>query len=348
MKRDLDLLETGAKGKTSQVLELYEKYPYPSSYAEENLILDLANMIAFTFPNDDFSCKNILDIGCGTGHRLAGFAKLYPKASFVGMDMCEASLNIARQLVNQHSLSNVSLIKADITNYDPTMKFDLITSTGVLHHLEDPDLGFKNIYHSLKPEGMMVIWLYHAIGEYFRILECELARIFFHNENNNFVNGLEILKELGLGVSNDRYGSVTSYQDKGTVDKDSINIDAYLHPIVKTYRFLEIIQVLFSCGMDWGGIVGVNKEGDSKLIDLNAEMDYPYLCLSIGELFTSPSMLERFKKLTLVKKLKIVEILWKPTGFTVIAGKGQLNEIQIAKRILPGILNKRRLLNDVP
>ena len=61
------------------VRAMYDAYPYPSPVAGDGLINDVANMAAFLFPSSSFSGKRILDAGCGTGHRLLGFAKKFPK-----------------------------------------------------------------------------------------------------------------------------------------------------------------------------------------------------------------------------------------------------------------------------
>ena len=64
---------------TRSVKQMYEQHPYPSPVAGDSLITDLANAVGFLFKGDDLAGWRILDAGCGTGHRLAGFASRYPR-----------------------------------------------------------------------------------------------------------------------------------------------------------------------------------------------------------------------------------------------------------------------------
>lgn len=94
-------------GSQEQVRRMYEKFPYPSPVAGDDLIIDLANVVGFTFPEDEFEGKTIIDFGCGSGHRIVGLAKRYPKAKVVGVDMTSASLTVARDLASKHDASNM-------------------------------------------------------------------------------------------------------------------------------------------------------------------------------------------------------------------------------------------------
>jgi len=47
----------------------------------------------------------------------------------------------------------------------------------------------------------------------------------------------------------------------------------------------------------------------------------PYFCLTPEELFESRTLVERSQRLSLLEKLRAIEIAWKPTGFTCVAGR---------------------------
>ena len=52
-------------------------------------------------------------------------------------------------------------MQADILDVDSlNQKFDFIESSGVLHHMENPFLGWENLVRSLKKGGLMRIGLY--------------------------------------------------------------------------------------------------------------------------------------------------------------------------------------------
>lgn len=59
-----------------------------------------------------------------------------------------------------------------------------------------------------------------------------------------------------------------------------------------------------------------------KLIDLmRVEELGQELCLWDTDLFEESALLELYRSLTKVDQLKVIELLTKPTGFTILAGK---------------------------
>ena len=110
-------------GSTQNVRQMYEAYPYPSPMAGEGLIRDVANMIAVLFPSAFLTGKTIRDVGCGTAHRLLGFATAFPECKFLGIDMTAASLTIAREIAERHGIANVHLQQADLLELNLATEF---------------------------------------------------------------------------------------------------------------------------------------------------------------------------------------------------------------------------------
>ncbi len=299
---------------------MYEQYPYPSPVVEDQVILDLANVIGLAFPEEDFNGKTIIDFGCGTGHRMIGVAQQYPGAKLIGVDVAGKSLHIAAALAKRLGVTNVHFVQEDLRQFHHPGGADLITSTGVLHHRQNPQTGFDCVADNLKPDGIAVIWLYNAAGEYFRILNCQLARILSRVADGDYEDGIRVLKEFRLDLSQEQYGSgVPSQGDERS--KLAFEVDAYLHPIVHSYRFEEAIEMFHRSGLSWVCINGINRLGESKLLDPANVADDPYFCLKTQELFRSCALVERYQNLSLLEKLCAIEIAWRPTGFTCIAGR---------------------------
>ncbi len=104
-----------------------------------------------------FQGKLGLDAACGFGRHLYYAAGFGPR-HMVGMDFSNAIFS-ARQ--TNRSRSNISLVKGDI--YRMPFKrgaFDFIYSLGALHHLPDPEEGFRSLFEFVKPEGAVAIWVY--------------------------------------------------------------------------------------------------------------------------------------------------------------------------------------------
>ena len=109
------------------------------------------------FPADSFAGKRILDAGCGTGRHTFHMAK-NGASEVIAMDFSQAIEVAAR---NNSENPNTHFVQADI--YHPPFlpdTFDFIYSLGVLHHLPDPEKGFRRLLPLLRASGYINIYLY--------------------------------------------------------------------------------------------------------------------------------------------------------------------------------------------
>jgi SAM-dependent methyltransferase len=328
-----------AAPKTGDVRKMYEAYPYPSPTVGDSLIPDVANSLFTVFgEEDDLSGKTILDAGCGTGQRLLAVARRYPKAQFVGLDMTAASLAVAEALREKHGIRNVEFCRSEMLDFSPGFAFDLILSIGVVHHLEDPSRGIQFLSSLLSENGILILWLYHSLGEHQRLLDRQTLLTLW-NSSEGFDAGLQVLRDLGVNLEVKQYGS-SAAQAKSEVSQVSIDVDAYLHPIVNAYRFEEIIGVLRDCAeLDWAAVNNINLLDSSKLVDLNEVEtgDMRYLCQTTEDLFAAESLRQRFRALKPLEKLRVLENLLKPTGFTVLGGRGGSDQ-HLSERVRANII----------
>ncbi|MEB4212383.1 class I SAM-dependent methyltransferase [Mycobacterium sp. 94-17] len=331
--------EIAAPGTMRDVRTMYEAYPYPSPTVGNTLIGDVANSLYTLFGEDDLAGKRILDAGCGTGQRLLAVARRYPKAQFVGLDMTAASLAVAEALKQRHDIRNVEFRRSEMLNFSPGYTFDIITSIGVVHHLEDPTQGIEFLASLLGEGGILILWLYHSLGEHQRLLDRETLLTLW-DRSEGLDAGLQVLQDLGLQLEIKRYGSSAS-QSESEVSQASIDVDAYLHPIVNAYRFDEIIGLLRDpTKLDWAAVNNVNLVDSSKLLDLGEieTGDMRYLCQTTEDLFESESLRQRFRALEPLKKLRVLENLLKPTGFTVLGGRGDSYQ-QLSARVRSSVIS---------
>lgn len=103
-----------------------------------------------------FEGKLGLDAGCGFGRHAYYASGL--GAEIVAVDFSQAIESAARVLEGR---PNVHLVQANLYRlpFRPGT-FDFIYSLGVLHHLPDPEAGFRALVPLLKPGGTMLIWVY--------------------------------------------------------------------------------------------------------------------------------------------------------------------------------------------
>jgi len=118
---------------------------------------DFLNYIAPLQP-EFFPGRLILDAGCGFGRHLY-YAATYG-AEVVGVDLSAA---IDRAQRNTAHLPGVHLVQCDLYHlpFRPGT-FDGVYSIGVLHHLPDPEAGFRNLLRVLKPDAPIVVWVYSS------------------------------------------------------------------------------------------------------------------------------------------------------------------------------------------
>ena len=65
----------------------------------------------------------------------------------------------------EFNLKSIRYMQADILNLRKLdQKFDLIECAGVLHHMENPMVGWKILTERLKPGGLMMIGLYSDLA----------------------------------------------------------------------------------------------------------------------------------------------------------------------------------------
>jgi SAM-dependent methyltransferase len=125
-------------------------YPKENPYTEEqwrDWVVPLAPA--------DFQGRRVLDVGCGLGG-FAEYARAWGAERVVGVDL-SAAIDAARERLG----GEVDLIQGDIYAMPlADQSFDLAYSIGVLHHLPDPERGFRSVVDTVRPGGRVFAWVY--------------------------------------------------------------------------------------------------------------------------------------------------------------------------------------------
>lgn len=103
-----------------------------------------------------FKDKVVLDAGCGMG-RFAAAPAEFGARDVLAIDLSDA---VEAAYRNTQHLPNVHVIQADIYQLPFDRPFDFAFSIGVLHHLPDPEGGFRSLVRHLKPGGSIFAWVY--------------------------------------------------------------------------------------------------------------------------------------------------------------------------------------------
>ena len=154
-------------GVTTTVKDFYEEHPFPNYDGLESVgdLLGKASRSVYAAMLDQQIPvgARILEAGCGTG-QLGIFLSIGGR-SVVGVDLSSASLALATDFKERHSLKNCNFLQADL--FDLPLKsetFDLVISKGVLHHTADARAAFASICRMARPGGYVILGLYNKIG----------------------------------------------------------------------------------------------------------------------------------------------------------------------------------------
>src|SRR5690349_2768087 len=173
-------LRVAGDDRTEAVRGFYSQAPFPGypprdSYgwlrarAERS---ELARALDRSIPGD----ARIADVGCGTG-QMALFLATADRI-VVGADLTRASLELAEDARRRYGVSRATFVETDLRA--PGLRagaFDVVYSSGVLHHTPDPRASFAAVARLVRPGGVLVVGLYNAYARLPHRLRRGLARM---------------------------------------------------------------------------------------------------------------------------------------------------------------------------
>ena len=107
----------------------------------------------------------MLIAGCGTGQHAIETAQRFAGARVLAIDLSLTSLAYALRKTRELGVRNIEYAQADILKLGTIGRtFDVIESSGVLHHLADPFAGWRVLLSLLRPGGFMAVGLYSEIA----------------------------------------------------------------------------------------------------------------------------------------------------------------------------------------
>ncbi len=153
---------------------------------------------------------------------------------------CEANLK------QKHSLNNLELFRMHLGQIGALgRRFDLIISTGVLHHLPDPDEGVRSLRDVLSPNGVLSIMVY---GYYPRFGVYMMQELFRTLELKQDAAGLEMVKCAVASVPpwHHLHRYLPTALDLGY---NSGVVDTFLHPQDRAFTVPEVLRLARSNGL---------------------------------------------------------------------------------------------------
>lgn len=193
---------------------------------------------------------NILVAGCGT-MQAAVLAFNNPNCQFIGIDFSEASIRHEEMLRDRHRLKNLTLRHMNIMDVETIgEKFDLIISSGVLHHLPDPSSGLKSLAAVLDPTyGAMVLMLY---GKFARSGVYALQDIFRRLKIPQSPIGVATVRKM-IDRLSPRHPGRQYYESSFEMKFDAAIVDTFLHPQDVAYSVTDILELIEENGLFFQG-----------------------------------------------------------------------------------------------
>ena len=243
---------------TDVVSSQYERWMYPEP------ILDLPGWLAnnwqwfdpshasrmFWPDRDSTPDMDILIAGCGT-NQAAVFAYTNPEAKVVAIDVSQPSLDHHRYLKDKYALKNLELHRLPIEEvHSLNRDFDLIVSTGVLHHMAEPKTGIKALAACLRPDGVTAIMLYAKYG---RIGVEMLQGVFRELGLRQNDPSVLMVKDALATLPQDH--PVRSYiAIAPDLQFDAGLVDTFLHGRERSYTVDDCLDLVASAGLVFQGL----------------------------------------------------------------------------------------------
>jgi SAM-dependent methyltransferase len=192
---------------------------------------------------------DILIAGCGT-NQAAVFAYTNPEARVVAIDVSQPSLDHHRFLKEKYDLANLDLHLLPIEQVGTLGRdFDLIVSTGVLHHMASPEAGMKALASCLRPEGVAAIMLYARYG---RIGVEMMQAVFREIGLSQAEASLFTVKEaIALLPADHPVRSYLSFAPDLRFDAGLV--DTFLHGRDRSYTVDDCLDLVASAGLVFQG-----------------------------------------------------------------------------------------------
>jgi SAM-dependent methyltransferase len=153
--------------RTDAVRRFYSRAPFPGYPARESLQTlqaraersVFARLVHQAIPGN----ARIVEVGCGTGQMCLYLARA--DRLVVGADLTRASLLLGASAARRFGLAQVQFVETDLRH--PGLKagmFDVVYTSGVLHHTPNPRQSFASLVQLARPGGMIVLGLYNAFA----------------------------------------------------------------------------------------------------------------------------------------------------------------------------------------
>lgn len=235
----------------------YDRWQYPPPIGDLELYsktnwewFDPYRAHRVLWPDRDYRPDlDILIAGCGA-NQAAVFAFTNRSAKVVAVDVSQAALDHQRYLKDKHDLQNLELHLLPIEEVSALGRdFDLIVSTGVLHHLADPLTGLRALASCVRRDGAIGAMLYAKYGRIgVELLESTFRDLGLSQDEAS----VQAVKNIIAMLPADH--PVRSYLKVARdLQTDGALVDTFLHGRQRSYTVSQCLQLVASAGLAFQG-----------------------------------------------------------------------------------------------
>jgi SAM-dependent methyltransferase len=158
-------LRVPVDARTNAVRDFYTAAPFPGYPPRDSLgslraragRSEFARLLDRAIPGD----ARVVEVGCGTG-QMSLFLATADRV-VVGADLTRASLELGASAAARFGVDQVLFVETDLRR--PGLRdgaFDVVYSSGVLHHTPDPRTSFAALARLARPGGIVILGLYNT------------------------------------------------------------------------------------------------------------------------------------------------------------------------------------------
>ncbi len=236
---------------TANVRAMYEQFPYPSGHPTLRSSSSVRLLLSYVKkPRKAAGPLHALDAGCGRGIGTIGHAITNPDVNILGVDITKQALLDAEQMTVGRGIKNVRYQEIDLMTLEglktPANGFDVIYSSGVVHHMTDPRHGLTRLREVLAPHGVIALMVYardgrHSLYRLARSLDVLAPR------DRPLTERLSVGRALASAVKSDAL-TTGIWNDAASV-ADAEFVDRYLHVNETSYNVEELFTLLEGAGL---------------------------------------------------------------------------------------------------
>lgn len=103
---------------------------------------------------------SVLELGCGWGSLTLWMAEHYPASQITAMCNSRSQQQFVQQQARNRGLQNVSMVHADIRDFDPGKKFDRVVSVEMFEHMRNYEELMRRISGWLHDTGTLFVHIF--------------------------------------------------------------------------------------------------------------------------------------------------------------------------------------------